>query len=111
MGFRCVWIAPNIDTNADAIRAKIAKIDFMEEIPAWRYAPIIKNASCVVGNSSSGIRDAPFFGTPSVNIGDRQNGREKPPSVMDVPVDRDKIRNMMQQTDDSTAFMFDENFQ
>jgi UDP-N-acetylglucosamine 2-epimerase len=41
----------------------------------------------VVGNSSSGVIEAPAAGTPSVNVGLRQDGRLKPPSVIDCPLE------------------------
>ena len=48
-----------------------------------RYLSAMKYASAVVGNSSSGILEAPVMGVPTVNIGDRQKGRKKAPSVID----------------------------
>ena len=39
------------------------------------YAVLLKNCLCLIGNSSSGIRECEFLGTPVVNIGTRQNGR------------------------------------
>ena len=53
---------------------------------------MLKNASCLVGNSSSGIREAGFLGTPVVNVGTRQKGRFRGPNVIDVPYDRDAIK-------------------
>ena len=51
----------------------------------------MKNSKCVVGNSSSGIREASFLGVPSVNIGTRQSDRERGPNVRDVDYNRNKI--------------------
>jgi UDP-N-acetylglucosamine 2-epimerase len=45
-----------------------------------------------VGNSSSGIREASFMGVPSVNIGERQLGRERTPNVVDVNYDKEEIK-------------------
>lgn len=86
-----VWIAPNIDTHANLINLKLHTVNVVEGYSPKEYAPLIKNAMCVVGNSSSGIRDTPFFGIPAVNIGDRQSGREKPFGVIDVPVYKEAI--------------------
>lgn len=47
------------------------------------YLSLLKQADCVVGNSSSGILEAPAVGTPTVNIGERQRGRLRAPSVLD----------------------------
>ena len=49
-------------------------------------------ASTVIGNSSSGIIEAPAFGTPSVNIGDRQKGRLRAASIIDCEADEGSIQ-------------------
>ena len=49
-----------------------------------RYLSLLKNASVMVGNSSSGIIEAPAFQLPVVNIGDRQKGRIKDANVIEV---------------------------
>jgi len=51
------------------------------------YLSLIRRAAAIVGNSSSGILEAPFFGVPTFNVGDRQQGRVRPPSVVDVQFD------------------------
>ena len=51
----------------------------------------MNNSKCVVGNSSSGIREASFLGVPSVNIGTRQSDRERGPNVKDVGYSRYQI--------------------
>ena len=50
---------------------------------AQRYLTTVKYSKAVIGNSSSGILEVPALGVPTVNIGDRQKGRVKPPSVVD----------------------------
>jgi UDP-N-acetylglucosamine 2-epimerase len=52
-----------------------------------RYVSLLRYASAMVGNSSSGIIEAPFFGLPVVNIGSRQQGRQRAENVLDVPHD------------------------
>lgn len=52
-----------------------------------KYLSALQYVSAVVGNSSSGVLEAPYFGIPTVNIGDRQTGRLKPPSVIDTGTD------------------------
>ena len=56
-----------------------------------RYLSLLSAADVVIGNSSSGIIEAPTAGTPTVNIGDRQLGRLRAPSIIDVPNERDAI--------------------
>lgn len=57
-----------------------------------RFASLLKEATAMVGNSSSGIIEAPFFGLPVVNIGSRQAGRLRAENVLDVAHDQEAIR-------------------
>jgi UDP-N-acetylglucosamine 2-epimerase len=59
---------------------------------ARRYYNLLRRADVMVGNSSSGIWEAPSFQLPAVNIGDRQRGRTRAGNVIDVPVERNEIR-------------------
>ena len=88
-----VWIMPNMDAGSDGINKAIRKYrespdsrhtHFFKSLPIECYGPLLKNAACILGNSSSGIREAAYLGTPSVNIGTRQNGRQRAQNVMDV---------------------------
>ena len=56
-----------------------------------RYWALLREASAVLGNSSSGIIEAPACGVPVVNVGDRQRGRMRYGRVYDVPADVEKI--------------------
>ena len=47
--------------------------------------------ACIVGNSSSAIREGAFIGTPAVNVGPRQQGRQRGSNVLDVGYDRGQI--------------------
>ena len=51
----------------------------------------MKNTACLVGNSSSGIREGAFIGTPCVNVGTRQSGRERGQNVIDTPDEENAI--------------------
>jgi UDP-hydrolysing UDP-N-acetyl-D-glucosamine 2-epimerase len=88
-----IWIWPNMDAGSDGISKGIRvfretkkpqHVHFFKSLPIEYYAPLLKNTSCIVGNSSSGIREAAFMGVPSVNIGSRQSGRERAKNVIDV---------------------------
>ncbi|MCL1938041.1 MAG: UDP-N-acetylglucosamine 2-epimerase [Candidatus Azobacteroides sp.] len=59
------------------------------------YYCAVYNSSFVIGNSSSGIIEVPYFSKYTINIGDRQKGRLKPRSVIDVPCSMDKIKNTL----------------
>ena len=84
-----VCILPNNDAGSNIIKTNILKermSDFyiFDNINREKYLYILKNASCIVGNSSSGIIEAPTFKIPCVNIGRRQNKRLKTKNVIDV---------------------------
>jgi UDP-N-acetylglucosamine 2-epimerase len=51
------------------------------------------STSCLIGNSSSGIREGAFIGTPVVNIGTRQTGRDRGKNVIDVEYNKIDIKN------------------
>jgi len=104
-----IWIWPNMDAGSDGIskgirmlreREEIDYIHFFKSLPIEHYAPLMKNSACIVGNSSSGIRESAFLGVPSVNIGSRQTGRERAANVIDVGYDREQIKHsILQQLD------------
>lgn len=101
-----IWLYPNIDAGGDLIKKEIlnfkstdkkGNIHFFKHFSSEDYLLILKNASCVVGNSSVGIRETSFLGTPSVNIGSRQTGRQKSPNVMDCKLVEEEIINAISQ--------------
>lgn len=102
LGVPTVWFWPNIDAGTDdvskGIRAfrenvKPKNIHFLTyRLNAGQFYSLLNRASCLVGNSSSGIKEAGLLGIPVVNIGTRQNGRRRGKNVLDVPHDRTKIR-------------------
>lgn len=61
-----------------------------------RYLSALRNAICVIGNSSSGILEAPSFGIPTINIGDRQKGRIQAESVIDCEPKKESIQEAFQ---------------
>ena len=81
-----VVIAPNNDPGSEAIFAVLDTLprDRFRLIPSMRFAHFseaMKHAACMVGNSSAGVREAPFLGLPSLNIGSRQTNRAQSGSV------------------------------
>jgi len=88
-----IWIWPNNDAGAQYVREPLARLQsspqappvaVMTGLPIEEYGAALSHAACLVGNSSSGIREAAFLGTPVVNIGSRQTGRERCANVLDV---------------------------
>lgn len=90
--YQVLFTLPNSDTNGRVISAKVK--DYVTSNPdrafavcslgKRRYYSALKYASAVVGNSSSGIIEAPIFKTPTLNIGNRQEGRTRCESIVDV---------------------------
>jgi UDP-N-acetylglucosamine 2-epimerase (hydrolysing) len=79
-GKNFVVIAPNNDPGTDAIFQVIEALpkDRFRLIPSMRFnyfSELMKNASAMIGNSSAGVREAPFLGLPSLDVGTRQNSR------------------------------------
>ena len=54
---------------------------------------ILNNSKCIIGNSSSGLREGAYLGVPCVNIGSRQRGRERAKNVIDVDYNSDLIKD------------------
>ena len=64
---------------------------FLKYLPPEEFLGLLKKASVLVGNSSAGIKEASYFGTPVVNIGTRQKGRMRGHNVLDVSNDAKAI--------------------
>ena len=86
-----IWILPNMD--AGFLVANETLNEFKEYTNNWvvlpslpfeLYSILINHAACLIGNTSSGIRESEFLGVPVVNIGTRQNDRQRGENVVDV---------------------------
>lgn len=90
IGNPTVLVYPNSDAGGRRMIEVIKeyeKYDFIKtcpSLPRKEYLSLMKLASVMVGNSSGGIIEAPSFGLPAVNIGTRQEGRERGKNVIDV---------------------------
>lgn len=97
-GLRTLLVYPCSDQGYEGIieglesRRDAPGVTVHQNIPAGDFIGLQKLAGCFVGNSSAGLIEAPYFGLPTVNIGDRQIGRERCANLQDVPYDRDRIR-------------------
>ncbi len=107
LGRQTVLLWPNIDAGADRVSQAIRRFrEFHPSFPlhAYKnlepeiYVPLLNNAACCLGNSSSFVRETSFLGTPVVLVGSRQDGREWSPSVLRVePRQKDIERAARQQ--------------
>lgn len=96
LAYQTVLIFPNNDAGSDDLRLMIERYHrpFMRverNLPRDVYAGLMRSASAVVGNSSSGLIEAPAFHLPAVNIGNRQRDRARGSNVIDVPYERAAI--------------------
>ena len=91
---------PNADAGAEHVARGIrkfreheddSKLHFFKNLPADDYVRLMRKTACLVGNSSSAIREGAFIGTPAVNIGPRQDGRRRGANVIDVDYERGTI--------------------
>lgn len=86
---------PGHSSVEDGIRAFVAahqrRVSLHASLGQQRYLSLMKLADVVVGNSSSGLIEAPALGTPTVNMGDRQQGRLRAPSVLDCAETEDAV--------------------
>ena len=94
LNVQCLIISGNSDAGSKKISAVIKKsnIQSHSSLPFNKYINLLRNCSVLVGNSSSGIMEAPFLHKPSVNIGARQNGRLKSTSIINVDYNKNRIK-------------------
>lgn len=100
LDMQTIMLWPNSDAGSDNISRAIRKyrekkpnnkIHLFKNLPMNVYITLMMKTACLIGNSSSGIREGAFIGTPCVNIGTRQAGRERGENVIDVDNDSKQI--------------------
>ncbi|MCL9805104.1 UDP-N-acetylglucosamine 2-epimerase [Flavobacterium amniphilum] len=97
-----LWFWPNVDAGADgtstgirAFREKytLPNVHFFKNMEGKDFLYLLHNSDCLIGNSSVGIRECAYLGVPVVNIGSRQNRRDRGTNVVDVTYDVEAIKN------------------
>ena len=95
------WFWPNVDAGADGTSSGIRSyrehhnlehIHFFKNMEPLDFLKLLKNSSCLIGNSSVGIRECSYLGVPVVNIGTRQNRRLRGSNVLDVMYTEEAIK-------------------
>lgn len=91
-----IIILPNNDAGSKGVKMAIneyreGEYHMYANLKREDYLGLLKNANCIVGNSSSGLLEAPTFNVPAVNIGRRQNMRFRGINVIDVPFEQEKV--------------------
>jgi UDP-hydrolysing UDP-N-acetyl-D-glucosamine 2-epimerase len=106
LGIPVIALWPNSDAGSEDISRGMrkfrehcddTKFRFFKNLPTDVYISLMKRTACLVGNSSSGIREGAFIGTPVVNIGTRQNMRQRGSNVIDVDHNRSAIADAVAQ--------------
>lgn len=92
VGVRWFWPGEDAAGSAMAKELRLAGIQATRNLPPREFLAGLSFAACIVGNSSVGIRECSFLGIPAVNVGTRQQGRERGANVVDVPHDPAAIR-------------------
>jgi len=102
IGFeRLVIVAPNNDPGAAGVfrawkrAARKPHVSLHRDLPRRAFLALLRDAAVLAGNSSAGIIEAASFGTPVINVGPRQLGRERSGNVIDVPYSEAAIRKAL----------------
>ncbi|MEQ2352743.1 UDP-N-acetylglucosamine 2-epimerase [Pseudoalteromonas piscicida] len=96
-----IVIYPNNDEGSDIILSALNRLNDNERFcifPSIRFESflvLLKNSDFIMGNSSAGVREAPFYGLPTINIGTRQNNRSKSSTIIDVDEIKENILSIM----------------
>jgi GDP/UDP-N,N'-diacetylbacillosamine 2-epimerase (hydrolysing) len=102
MGIRTIVSYPNSDAGGDALRRAIHEYEHLpflytaRNIPRLEFVNLVRRASCMLGNSSAGIMEAPLLNLPVINVGNRQTGRLHAGNVEFVAHDAAVIRAAVQ---------------
>ncbi|MAF59745.1 UDP-N-acetylglucosamine 2-epimerase (hydrolyzing) [bacterium] len=90
-----LWFWPNTDAGTDEVsgvmrryheQVKPEHVRFLRYVAEDKFYALLKNCACLLGNSSSGIKESSYLGVPVVNVGSRQKGRMRGGNVIDVEV-------------------------
>ncbi|MEK7164608.1 MAG: UDP-N-acetylglucosamine 2-epimerase, partial [Patescibacteria group bacterium] len=101
LGIPTIWFWPNVDAGTDEVSNGIRRfrelkkpghMRFLKYLPPEQFIGLLQRASCLVGNSSSGIKECSYLGIPVINVGTRQNGRMRADNVIDVGYEKGAIK-------------------
>lgn len=107
-----IFTLPNSDLKSDIISRKIKDFCkssknafYFKNLGHIYFKSVLKNCNAIIGNSSSGVIEVPSLGIPTINIGIRQEGRERTTSIIDCKGEREKILNAIYKSQ-NTKFKF-----
>lgn len=99
-----VVIYPNNDDGSEIILREYTRLAgnrHFRVLPSMRFEyflTLMKHTDFVIGNSSAGVREAPFYGLPSINVGSRQHNRAVAPTIINVDFDAAELRQAIERT-------------
>ena len=107
--YKLIFTQANSDAGGRIINEQIEayakknkeRVLLVKSLGQLRYLSAMKLCAAVVGNSSSGLLEAPVLHIPTINIGDRQKGRKRYPSVIDCNEDKQQLLSAIQSLRDS----------
>lgn len=100
IGMPAVVLWPNADAGSEDVARGIRKFrehhreapfHYVKNLPPEIYMPLMNMTRCLIGNSSSAIREGAFIGTPAVNIGSRQTARQRSANIIDAGYTKGEI--------------------
>lgn len=103
LGIKTVLSYPNSDAGGQQMIRAIREYETLpflytaKNIPRLDFVNLMRRASCLLGNSSAGILEAPLLKLPVINVGNRQRGRLHAENVQFVPHDKDRIVEAVRQ--------------
>ena len=100
LGVQALIALPNNDAGSSEIidEIKSSGLNWYPSLSTEEFVNIYRNIWAIVGNSSSGIHESSTFGIPAVNIGTRQQGRERALNVLDVGYSKEEIKKGIQKS-------------
>lgn len=104
---QAIWFWPNSDagsfdiskilrTKRELNKKELGKIFFVKNMSPDNFLELVYFSNGILGNSSAAIRECSYLGVPSINIGSRQNGREKGKNVTSVNYNKNKIKKLIE---------------
>ncbi len=109
LGKPTYWIWPNVDAGSDGTskgirvfreKEKPDNIWFFKNIPSNDFLKMLYNCKAIIGNSSVAIRECSYMGVPAVNVGTRQQGRDRSDNVVDVNYSQEEILAALKKFED-----------
>ena len=105
--YQCIIILGNSDAGSQKIKKIIKNSNILnyENLPFQKYISLLNYSSAIIGNSSSGIMEAPFLQVPSINVGTRQEGRSNTTSIINVKYNKIEIKKAIEKAIEDKKFL------